>query len=750
MFNAIHASLIPKGRHRGKVMIMNGNPAGVLVGRDPGFDSNKWWSFQAWSIVDLSPSAQHRFLNYLLPMSPIEQRTSSYGTESSAISNLFCAGHNWTPDGDLILAAGSWYGIDKGTRAGGDVTTDIYYTFGDVKTFVWNPATNYGGYVVSNIAKSYSVSALYTTGHYASGGFWHEGPQLDYKRWYPTVHISPPISRTNNKCHALVFGGDALDADFSASYNSYESYVISGVCSSGGPGIYKDVYNGSSTFGGPSVWNKSPGTIGVLYDDSFFFYPRTFTTSDGGIVFAGMTPRTSKLDSHDTNPGVWSRDFGYVDSQDTEAYNSFRYYGSAFRAPNVDGNTDKFIRVGGTTHTFNIDPRDFEYLPCTRLIPDRVFFELDTNSADYLDCSLSSATWSAFPPMEYRRSNFNSVLLPDATILAFGGYDIQEEYLAYPGGWLSLTGIGATTVYNKLIQLYTNCGQSAAPGLPSEMLEAEAEEIIETNFYQDDLLSPTTSIHPTILADHAGHHSVIQEEFMEHVGHELGELWNLEAPPGEESSQTNIVNGILWHTIPEIFDFIEGNNQWSGLTWDRGEHLSFRDYHSTTLLLPDGRIFLAGGEARQVGDYNPNINPQTLGVCGYDFEIFEPRYLRPTENSLVRNPRPTNVGISGTSINTSPQHNAYVFSYSGEYILSSSYIRNDAYIDKVVLMPPGSVTHHSDYNQRYHECPVVKISDTQVRFTLPTSNKVLNPGFYMVFAVTNQRIPSEAIWAKLG
>ena len=64
-------------------------------------------------------------------------------------------------------------------------------------------------------------------------------------------------------------------------------------------------------------------------------------------------------------------------------------------------------------------------------------------------------------------------------------------------------------------------------------------------------------------------------------------------------------------------------------------------------------------------------------------------------------------------------------------------------------MAPGCVTHHADTTQRYYQCNSTIESTTQLRFSLPANEKMLAPGFYMLFVITNQEVPSEALWVWL-
>ena len=141
-----------------------------------------------------------------------------------------------------------------------------------------------------------------------------------------------------------------------------------------------------------------------------------------------------------------------------------------------------------------------------------------------------------------------------------------------------------------------------------------------------------------------------------------------------------------------------------------------RMYHSTALLLPDGRILSAGGG--RTGD-----------SVSYDFlnaEYYSPAYL-------FKGARPTITAAPDTV-----QYNSSFFVQTPDAasIASVSLIRN------------GSVTHAVNMDQRY-----VPLSFTQTAGGLnvqaPANANLAPPGTYMLFIVNSNGVPSIAPFVRL-
>jgi hypothetical protein len=139
-----------------------------------------------------------------------------------------------------------------------------------------------------------------------------------------------------------------------------------------------------------------------------------------------------------------------------------------------------------------------------------------------------------------------------------------------------------------------------------------------------------------------------------------------------------------------------------------------RMYHSTAVLLPDGRVLSAGE------DHGPMSNQTSA-------EIYSPPYL-------FKGPRPTVSSAPGS------------IGYGQQFTVTSPDVSG---ITRVVMMAPGSVTHALDNGQRHLDLSFTHVGDGLVVTSPPNANQA-PPGWYMLFILNSSGVPSIASWMHLG
>jgi hypothetical protein len=137
-----------------------------------------------------------------------------------------------------------------------------------------------------------------------------------------------------------------------------------------------------------------------------------------------------------------------------------------------------------------------------------------------------------------------------------------------------------------------------------------------------------------------------------------------------------------------------------------------RMYHSTALLLPDGRVLMAGNQS---------------GGDERRLELYSPPYL-------FKGPRPV--------IDSAPEDVLYATSFD----IGTP---DPLGVKWVSLVRPMAVTHGTDSEQRLVNLPIASRTATTVRVTIPAVHNLTPPGWYMLVINDAQRVPSVARWVHL-
>ncbi len=137
-----------------------------------------------------------------------------------------------------------------------------------------------------------------------------------------------------------------------------------------------------------------------------------------------------------------------------------------------------------------------------------------------------------------------------------------------------------------------------------------------------------------------------------------------------------------------------------------------RTYHSTALLLPDGRVLSAGSD---------------IGTQSETIELYSPAYL-------FRGSRPVISSVPAS------------LTYGQTFTLDTPQAGD---VSRVALVRPGATTHAANFDQRYVDMEF-SAGPGSLAVTAPGNAAQAPPGYYMLFILNQSGVPSVATFVHLG
>ena len=331
-------------------------------------------------------------------------------------------------------------------------------------------------------------------------------------------------------------------------------------------------------------------------------------------------------------------------------------------------------------------------------------------------------------------------LLNKAKSNTFFGRDLGEEW-SYPRSYLVSDGNIVGISYNKIWNMNKNkeyrVTKTNEIKLESGGISAEINHV-NTNNPKDTgnlriltMGSPVGDTNSSVMigkdkvyifggkqtkAEYSASNKVLQIDFSDSFNPKIKEL-NPMFSPRSNGNATILPNGNVFlnggtaysethfsNFVPEIYN-IKRN-----ITKEMSKSYFRRNYHSSSILLPDGTILTGGGDV-------------------WNAEIFYPPYLftKNWENKTVLAKRPElmnvpevlNRGKTTLNINTKKD------------------------ISKITIISTGSTTHAQGSESKYRSLKFEKLEENEFQINIPLNPNELQDGTYLIFAIGDDNVPSE-------
>ncbi len=375
---------------------------------------------------------------------------------------------------------------------------------------------------------------------------------------------------------------------------------------------------------------------------------------------------------------------------------------------------------------------------------------IGTNIANLFDPSTDK--WTFLPNMSDRRWYPNALTLPDGRVLVTAGsaqntldYDpIPEVYDPVANTWTKLTGANQVIPNYPFMFVLPNGNVLAAGSDEAKMasyvlnVATQTWSVVDPTVldagsavqYLPGKIMKTGSSYLSAPADNGGGTPSAATTYVIDVN-QPSPAWQQTASMANPRTHLNLtilpddtvlatggstdIGGVNpAHAVYQAELWSPATQTWEPMASEQVPRL----YHSTALLLPDGRVAVAGGGHNF---YNNIAYPNA--------EIFSPAYL-------FKGPRPT--------ITQAPPTN---LAYGNAFFVGMS-DADAASIASVAMIRNGSVTHAFNTDQTYVPLTFTRTAGGFL-VTAPANSNLAPPGYYMLFFVNKNGVPAVAPFVNL-
>ena len=370
-------------------------------------------------------------------------------------------------------------------------------------------------------------------------------------------------------------------------------------------------------------------------------------------------------------------------------------------------------------------------------------FRGQTKTAVY---SPSSGQFTDMETMAHGRWYPTATTLGDGTVMAFSGLNefsstnTTVEIYTPGSGWSQEYSAGWTPpLYPRMHLLPSGNVFYSGPSNVSRMFDTSSHtwsQVAPTNYnggrtYGSSVLLPLTPANgytPRVMIFGGGNPATDTTEIIDLSAGSPAWQWGPSmSSPRIEMNATLLPNGKVLALGGSVNDEDANTAGFSADLFDAdgssvssaGQNAFPRLYHSVALLLPDGRVWVAGGNPQR-GTYEPHM------------EIYSPPYLFAADGSPAS--RPTITSLSSGAIG-----------WGNTFQVQTP---DAASIRSVVLVRPGAVTHAFDMDQR-----LVGMSFTAgagvLTITAPPNSSIAPPGYCLLFLLNSAGVPSVGTFVQL-
>jgi hypothetical protein len=415
----------------------------------------------------------------------------------------------------------------------------------------------------------------------------------------------------------------------------------------------------------PVIWNPNTGTFGSAARPADFFCSGQAFLADGRLLVTGGHSGTDNLGIktaylYDFATNNWTR---APDMQNGRWYPSTTTLANGEMLTMSGGDTaqqrnliPEVFQPGGTTGTWRVlstASKNLDLYPMPFVVPDgRVFVVGPSQSTYYLSPS-GTGSWATGPTRNFGYRDYGSAVMYDGD-----------------AGKIMIVGGGNTpTNTAEVIDLKAGTGWRTLTGSTSSTMAVARRQM-----------------NATLLADG----KVLVTGGSNATGFNT-------AP-----TDSRVLTAELWDPTTEKFTSL------SRMTHNRL-------YHSTALLLPDGRVL-------SVGSGQPAASGMTDDSTA---EVFSPPYLFKTDGTPAARPNLDNAPLS--------------IGYGGSMTVTTA---DPTRITKATWIRLAAVTHSFNMNQRMNYLPITARGAGTITLQAPANGNLAPPGHYMLFLVNSSGVPS--------